>query len=205
MQHSIQQLACQHCDLLVRLPDNAKGKLACPRCGHTITRIGNNRQTLLALSITSLILLFIANAFPFLSLSAQGQYQEITLLQSVVALWQQNYVILALMILVFILLAPLLFLLGIIYLLTGLSGRSLTASALVMRYLFNLQHWSMVEVFLVGVLISLIKIASMANIIPGISFWAFILFTIAVSYVLANIDHLQLWRWWQRANPDEQC
>ena len=65
----------------------------------------------------------------------------------------------------------------------------------ILRWLFRITHWSMVEVFLIGVLVSLIKIAAMADVIPGISFWAYILFSIAVTYVLSQVDRVQLWRW----------
>ena len=190
------QIACHECDLLVTLPGDVSGKLLCPRCGCVLASFGRDSQTLLAISFTALILLLVANAFPFMAFSAQGQYQEITLLQSVFELWQQGYESLAVMVLVFILLAPLLFLGGLISVLLPLHLRWRNRfNIFILRWLFRITHWSMVEVFLIGVLVSLIKIAAMADVIPGISFWAYILFSLAVTYVLSKVDRVQLWRW----------
>lgn len=61
--------------------------------------------------------------------------------------------------------------------------------------MFILTPWSMVEVFLIGVLVSLIKIAAMAEVILGISFWAYIAFSVCLTATLANIDRHQLWDW----------
>lgn len=190
------QVACHECDLPVTLPDDASGKLLCPRCGCLLAKFSRDSQALLAVSFTALILLLMANAFPFMAFSIQGQYQAITLLQSVFELWEQDYKSLAIMVLIFILLAPLLFLSGLISVLLPLQLRRRNRfTVFILRWLFRITHWSMVEVFLIGVLVSLIKIAAMADVIPGISFWAYILFSIAVTYVLSQVDRVQLWRW----------
>lgn len=192
------QHACHECDLLLDLPEKINhGSLLCPRCSFLITKTSPNAaQKIIALSLTSLILLIMANAFPFLTFETNGQFQEITLLQSVTELWLQGYQGLAMMILVFILVAPASFILGLLYLLVPLFlNRRVPAMVKVACWLFRLTSWSMVEVFLIGVLVSLIKIASMATVIPGISFWAYILFSLAITYVLSKADQHQLWMW----------
>lgn len=59
---------------------------------------------------------------------------------------------------------------------------------------FHLQNWSMVEVFFVGVLVSLVKIAKMATIVLDISFWAYAAFSILFTLALSNLDRFQCWR-----------
>ena len=44
---------------------------------------------------------------------------------------------------------------------------------LVTRLLFHMQNWAMVEVFLSGLLVGLVKIAHMATVVIGISFWGY--------------------------------
>jgi paraquat-inducible protein A len=51
----------------------------------------------------------------------------------------------------------------------------------------------MVEVFVIGVLVSLVKIGAMATVIRGISFWAYVMFAICFIATLTNIDRVQLW------------
>ena len=192
------QHACHECDLLLDLPEAfKKGNLLCPRCGFVITKFSaNSAQKIIALAVTSFILLIMANTFPFLTFEANGQFQQITLLQSVTELWLQGYAGLAMMILVFILLAPACFILGLLYLLFPLYFYKRPPGMVrIACWLFRLINWSMVEVFLIGVLVSLIKIASMATVIPGISFWAYILFSLAITFVLSTTDKHQLWLW----------
>lgn len=197
------QHACHECDLLLELPEKInQGSLLCPRCGFIITKTSpNSAQQIIALSLTAFLLLIMANVFPFLTFEANGQFQEISLLQSVIELWLQGYASLAMMILIFILIAPACFILGLLYLLLPLYFyRRPPAMIKIACWLFRLTNWSMVEVFLIGVLVSLIKIASMATIIPGISFWAYILFSIAITFVLSKTDQHQLWLWLEQGH-----
>ena len=64
------------------------------------------------------------------------------------------------------------------------------------QYLLNLTYkllpWSMVEIFVVGVLVSLVKIISLADISLGPSFFAYILFSLSMTAAVLNMDKHQL-------------
>ena len=62
------------------------------------------------------------------------------------------------------------------------------------RFLFLLGPWSMVEVFVIGVLVSLVKIGAMATVVLGLSFWAYVAFTVCFTASLSSLDRLHLWR-----------
>jgi len=62
------------------------------------------------------------------------------------------------------------------------------------RLLFWLSPWSMVEVFIIGVLVSLVKIAALASVVLGISFWAYVGFAVCFTASLSSLDRLQIWR-----------
>ena len=53
--------------------------------------------------------------------------------------------------------------------------------------------WSMVEVFIIGVIVSLVKIAAMATVVVGASFWAYAAFAICFTAAVANLDRYQCW------------
>jgi paraquat-inducible protein A len=61
------------------------------------------------------------------------------------------------------------------------------------RSVFSLQNWAMVEVFIIGVIVSLVKIAAMATVVLGISFWAYVAFSICFTLALATLDRYQCW------------
>ena len=51
-----------------------------------------------------------------------------------------------------------------------------------------------VEVFIIGVLVSLVKIGAMATIVIGISFWAYIGFVLCFIAAIGSLDRFQIWR-----------
>ena len=61
------------------------------------------------------------------------------------------------------------------------------------KTIFHAQNWSMVEVFIIGVIVSLVKIAAMATVVLGLSFWAYAAFTICFTVTIANLDRYQCW------------
>ena len=85
-------IACHECDLLHHLrPLPVKNKARCRRCGAPL--YAHHPQTVertLALALTGLILLIIANIYPFLSLESQGTVLETTLITGTIILRQQN-------------------------------------------------------------------------------------------------------------------
>jgi paraquat-inducible protein A len=52
----------------------------------------------------------------------------------------------------------------------------------------------MMEVFMLGILVSLVKLADMAQIVPGIALWSFVLLIPAVAGATASLDPELVWR-----------
>lgn len=190
-------LACVHCDLPLRLDPLAEGeRAACPRCGFLVSaRIRNGLSRSMALAVASLILLAFANSFPFLSLHAKGLESVMTLPHSAVVMYEDGYVVLACIVLAVIVVIPAVMMLTIMALTIPLS-RGQNAAWLVPggRLLFLLSPWSMVEVFIIGVIVSLVKITHMAHVVLGLAFWAYVAFTISFTAAMASLDRLEIWR-----------
>lgn len=189
-------IACHGCDLLVDVDDLENGSRAyCPRCGHFLTRYQYDAMSrVLAYAIAAVILLVLASSFPFLSFGAGGLESVMTLREAPGSLWRYGMPELAIMVAAFIIYIPallLLFLVSIsVPLLFGLRVPWLRFAA---RSVFSLQNWAMVEVFIIGVIVSLVKIAAMATVVLGISFWAYAAFSICFALALATLDRYQCW------------
>ena len=54
-------------------------------------------------------------------------------------------------------------------------------------------NWSMMEVFLIGVLVSLVKLMDMADIIPGMAIWAFALLIPILAAATTILDPEEVW------------
>ncbi len=149
----------------------------------------------LAFALASAVLLVASNAFPFLELHAKGLSQVMTLPGSAVELYRDGYATLAVLVLGPIVGIPALMLAAVIALALPLRRRR-AAPWLVptARFLLFLNPWSMVEVFVIGVLVSLVKIGAMATVVMGISFWSYVGFALCFTAMVANLDRFGLWR-----------
>src|SRR5690242_2102141 len=85
-------IACHECDLLQRrivLPPRSTAY--CGRCGAVLYRHApDSIQAGLACALAAFPLFIIANLFPIVGLSVQGDEHDTTLYGAVQALWQQN-------------------------------------------------------------------------------------------------------------------
>jgi paraquat-inducible protein A len=190
-------VACPSCDHVYDVSRLADGETArCSRCGHFLTtRTDDELERMLIFSVSALIAMVVACSFPFMSFSQSGLESTMTLPQTALSLWENDRPFLALMVGAFILLIPaaLLFLIAILTIVLMLELRMTWVDELG-RLIFSLQNWSMVEVFLVGVVVSLVKIAKMATVVMGVSFWSYVAFAILFTLTLTHIDRAQCWR-----------
>jgi paraquat-inducible protein A len=193
----IEHTACLHCDLPVTVGALRAGeRAACPRCGHLVSSCtAGGLERSLAFALAAFVLLALANTFPFLAFKASGLESVMTLPNTAVALYRDGYASLAVVVLGLIVVIPALILGIIVALAVPLLGRR-KAPWLVPagRALFLLTSWSMVEVFVIGVIVSLVKIAEMATVVLGISFWSYVGFGLCFVAALSSVDRLALWR-----------
>ena len=90
--------------------------------------------------------------------------------------------------------APLPQLLALLYVLAPLKlGIRAPAVRLVFRTVHRVEPWSMMEVFMLGILVSLVKLADMASIVPGIALWAFVALIPAVAAATSSLDAHLVW------------
>jgi len=192
---STEVIACHECSLSVDVPLlNESQKAECPRCGYLLTAIHVNAiQRITVFALCALIFLCAALPFEFLSFTSNGLKNRFSLLDSLNILIENHYVILAVIEIITIFAIPIIILLGLLYLSIGiLRRRPLAKGKVVLKLVFALMPWSMVEIFLIGVLVSLIKILSMADIHLGLSFYAFVLFSFFLTLMALHIDKHQL-------------
>ena len=89
---------------------------------------------------------------------------------------------------------PAIYLLGVIWLQAGLLRRSpLPASRDIARSLTHLHPWMMADVFIIGALVSLIKVAGLAEVSLGIAFWSFCVFAVLLLMTTQTIDNDWMW------------
>ncbi|WP_019674956.1 PqiA/YebS family transporter subunit [Arsukibacterium perlucidum] len=185
---------CPHCDLVQYLPRLAEGEEAhCLRCQYQLDARQHNpimRPALYAAS--ALLMLLLANLFPFVSMAVAGNRSEIRFFDTSAVLFSEYQQVLAILVWLFIQAVPAFCMLAVIYLKAGMRYR-LPARIWVARVLYMLKPWSMVDIFLMGLLISFVKLVATAEISLGMSFWAFCLFCLLHLRTFQVLDRHALW------------
>jgi len=193
-----QQIACEKCDLLLRLPALAPHQRAhCPRCRHLLMRrhFDDGFFQAVAFAIAALVFLLSALFYPFLGFSNQGRQKTMTLLETGTSLLAAQEVVLGVLVLFFTVFAPLLLIATLLALASVvLFNRGGALAPLCGRIFYEVSHWNLVEVFVIAVLVSLVKIASMASVELANGFWAFLGFSLCLWAAVGSLDRHQLWR-----------
>jgi paraquat-inducible protein A len=168
----------------------------CSRCGAVLHRHKRNSlDRTLSWTIAGLILFALANAYPFLALKSEGLVHETTLITGVQQLYKQGMRSVAALVFLTSILFPFLQLAGILYLLLPLKFNRLPwwKPALVFRFIRSLQPWAMMEVFMVGILVSVVKLAKMASVVPGLALYSFTILIFVLAAVTASLDPHLVW------------
>ena len=188
-------VACHTCDLLTR-PSGAAGTTSlCPRCGAVVHRQKSNSiDRPLAFALSGLILFAIALTHPFLAMKSGGFVQETTLLTGILELWKQRLYGLGALVLLTCALIPLAQLAGLLYILVPLRMNTAAPGSIpVFRAILHVNSWAMMEVFVVGILVALVKLAKMATIVPGVAVMALGLLTVVTTAAMTTLDPPLVW------------
>lgn len=186
---------CHECALSVNISlVGERQRALCPRCGLVLTaKHYNALDRILAYSLSAVFFLLLSLPFEFLAFQANGIERKIDILASLTVLTENNYQVLAVLEVLTIFVIPVLVLLSLIYLLISLrKGIYPRGGHYLLELIYKLIPWSMVEIFVVGVLVSLIKIISLADISLGPSFFAYILFSLTMTAAVLHMDKHQL-------------
>ncbi len=191
---SAQLVECHDCGLRLRLAPLAAGVIAhCPRCAAHLRWRGSS-DAALALALTGLVLILLANFMPFLSFGMEGQSDAASLATGAIALYGDGLWPLTILILFLTVAAPALKLGATSYVLLAFKRRRPTRVLVtLLRWMDALSPWSMIEVYLLGLFVAYVKLTALASVELGVAVYALG----ALVLVMASLDHFidydELW------------
>ena len=193
-------IACHECDVIHRIkPLPAKEAAHCIRCGAVLYKHKpNSLERTLAFAFAGLILFILANSFPFLGLKIGSQVRETTLITGIYELYVQGMQVIAILVLLTTVLVPFIQILCLLYILLPLKFHRLPKGLpRLFRFVNSVGPWGMMEVFMVGILVSLVKLAGMAKITPGISLYSFLALIFVLAAMTVSLDSHLIWQKWE--------
>jgi paraquat-inducible protein A len=195
MLNAPQLIVCEHCDTVYRRRPLARGESArCVECGAVLERhqwLGVDAQ--FALIMAAAITFIIANVTPIVALSLSGMRTDTTLWGAVLALWGDGFQIVAIMTALTLFFFPMaqIALFGWV-LWYARRGERAPGFRTAMTILVRVKPWSMIEVFMLGVLVAVVKARAYFEVIPGPGIFAFGFLTLLIT-VFASHDARNLW------------
>lgn len=197
-------IVCDQCHTSVSIPTLAhRQRAACPKCGHTLITFKNNAtEKLIAYAFSALVFLLLSLPFNFLTFRASGQKHSIDLPSGITVLIENDYLSLAIITGLATVMLPGLVLVGLVWLsIAQLQQRRSFYLHRLFSVVKGLLPWSMAEIFLIGTLVSLIKINELADVTTGLSFYAFIGFSAFTTLAIMQFDPTRYAMWLKQGTP----
>jgi paraquat-inducible protein A len=188
--------ACHGCDLLVEegnIPPRSKA--ICPRCGSFLYELKENTvNNTLALVVTGLIILWPAISMPIIEMTILGDSSFNSLLNAVMKIYQAGYAWVAFMVFLTSILAPSAKLVALLIVLLHLKFKRHTKLLpRLFRYYVKLDAWEMLDVYLIAMLVSVIKLFDIAAIHAGLGLYCFVGLLLTSILVTVKLDKKQIW------------
>jgi paraquat-inducible protein A len=192
-------ILCHACDLAHGRSSAtpAKARIRCVRCRAELFRTHSaSIDTPIALACTALVLLILSNAYPLAALQLNGNKEITTLVGAAFGLYRQGYMPVAALVLVTTVLIPLFQISTLLYVLISLRmKRPVPGRNELFRALTWMRPWAMSEVFLLGALVAIVKLAGMAQVVPGIALFSYGALMLTLTALTSATPNEQFWQW----------
>lgn len=193
-------IACPHCDSLYRFAAVPAGETARCKLCHVVLFAPRRSAIALIVSLAAgaLVLMIAAISFPFIRIETAGLSNNASVIDAVAAFANTSGPMapLSFMMAALIVVLPAARLGGLIYALGPLAvgHRPPASAARVFRLAMRLRPWAMAEIFIIGVGVALVKIASLAQVHFGPAFWAFAALVILMAAQDIFMCERSVWR-----------
>lgn len=151
----------------------------------------------IALALTVMVLMIGATTFPFLAVNVAGFSNRASVLDSALAFVDGGLMAsLAVLVVAFIIMVPVLRAALVIYVLGPLAlGRApLRGARKAFKVSEDLRPWSMAEIFIIGVAVALTKVSDLASVEFGPAFWMFAGLVVVIVLKDGAMDRWSIWK-----------
>lgn len=192
-----QLIACHQCDALYDKPPLKQGQsVKCIRCGSTMMEHKvDSIERSYYWSLAGIFLLVPAILLPIMGVTLAGQYHHASLLDCIIALIERGYFMIAVLVFLFTIAVPVVRLLGSFYITYCFKFNRLKPSLLhFFRAFHHLDNWAMLNVFMLGIVVSMYKLLDDTELSINMGLLAFILWLISSTMAAVALDQDYIWQ-----------
>ena len=192
-------ISCHFCHTLSKLPETreAHAIIYCPCCQSSLhSRYPDSLRRTWALLVAAFILYIPANTFPIMTFVYLGEGQPETILSGVMHLLAEGLWPLALLIFIASIFIPILKLFTLLGLLLSIHFKTHWRPkdrTVMYRVTEFVGRWSMVDIFVIALLVALVQFGNSATVTPDIGALAFAAVVILTMFAAHTFDPRLIW------------
>lgn len=190
--------SCDICQQVVRLAQSPATRMKCPRCGAAVhSRIPHSIARTWSLLLAAMILYVPANLYPIMKNTYLGVETSNTILSGVALFLKEGDWLLAVVIFAASIVVPLLKMVSLLYLLVNIHRNSGIRKSRQQTVLYRVTElvgrWSMVDVFVIGILTALVTMGMLSTVVPGVGAMAFGAVVVLTMLAAISFDPRLIW------------
>ena len=188
-------LICSVCAYHIPASLDSNEVVQCERCGHRHHKLASKSKKLTFIfSLTALILYIPANLFPFMTIELYGSRNSSTIWGGIVSLAESGSLTIALIVFLASMLIPFLKILSLFYLTAAPEYSNPKFNTQLYHIVESLGRWSMLDIFLLAVLVAIMKLGPWTAVEPGIGSFLFAIVVIFTMLASTYFDPHLLWK-----------
>ena len=194
-EENVRPIACHDCDALLSVPRGVLATFSCPRCHCVVLRrVTGGLDSPSAFYLAAIVFFIVGNCFPIVQIIAGGNSVKTTLIGAVRALHAEHMNLLAILVLSTTIVIPAveLFCTTAVLLLAE-TRHPFRTLAHFFRLRQSLRPWNMVEILMLGAIVAIVKLGSLASVVVGTGLWALAAFMIAHAAATHVFDPKEFW------------
>ena len=188
-------ISCKNCHQMYEKENY--NNFICTRCNHIVRkRIKNSLQVSLALTICAILLYIPAMVYPIMEVTRLGVKIESTILEGVTSFLNMESYFIAIVIFIASIVIPMIKLVGLLFIFVSLKINvklSNNRKILIFKFIEAIGKWSMIDIYVVALLASIVQLDELFNIKGGLAATSFALMVILTMIAANRFDTRIIW------------
>ncbi len=188
-------ISCKNCHKMYEKENY--NNFVCTRCNHVVRkRIKNSLQVSLALTICAILLYIPAMVYPIMEVTRLGVKVESTILEGVISFLDMESYFIAIVIFTASVIIPMIKLVGLLFIFVSLKTNvkiQNNKKILIFKFVEAIGKWSMIDIYVVALLASIVQLDELFNIKGGLAATSFALMVILTMIAANRFDTRIIW------------
>lgn len=188
-------ISCRNCHKVFR--KESLEPFVCNRCNHVVRkRVKNSLQISLALCFSAILLYIPAMVYPMMEITKLGVREDSTIIEGIISFLEyENYFIAAVVFIASIVI-PVIKLIGLLLIFVSLKMHikmSNKTKLVVFKFIDMIGKWSMIDIYVVAIMASIVQLDELFNIKGGIAATSFALVVVITMIAAYRFDTRIIW------------